>query len=103
VTHEKRKTTCLGKVVMRSNVEKKWVDNTYKPPAPLGSTPWPPGWAIGCGHDTPHGTDAGMMHVTPVVPDTCEGVIVGCSLRACGKARADACCVGVETHSHLWA
>jgi hypothetical protein len=103
MTREKRKTTRLGKVVMRSNVEKKWVDNTYKPPAPLGSTPWPSLPGAGRGHGTPRGTDTGMMHVNPLFPITWEGVSVGCSLRACGKARADACCVGVETHSHLWA
>jgi hypothetical protein len=102
VTREKRKTTRLGKVVMQANREKAVVDNTYKPPAPLGSTPLPPGWAVGRGHGTPHGTDTGMMHVTTVFPDTWEGVIVGYSLRAAAPGQPARSCAGVETHS-LWA
>jgi hypothetical protein len=103
VTREKRKTTRLGKVGASVENEKERVDINHKPPAPLGSTPWPPAWAVGRGHGTPDGTDTGMMCASAVFADTWEGVIVGCSLRACGKARADGCCAGVETHSHLWA
>jgi hypothetical protein len=86
---------------MQANREKAVVDNTYKPPAPLGSTPRPPAWADGRGHGTLRGTDTGMMHVTPVFPDTWEGVTVGCSLRAAAHGQPSTPCIHDATHMHV--